>query len=78
MISIFGLVIGLITLVYAIFLFTNKILGKINIEGWTTLMVVFLLTMSFVMFSLAILGEYLWRILDEVKGRPNYIIDKID
>jgi glycosyltransferase involved in cell wall biosynthesis len=78
MISIFGLIIGLITLVYAIFLFTNKLLGKINIEGWTTLMVVFLLTMSFVMFSLAILGEYLWRILDEVKGRPNYIIDKID
>jgi len=29
------------------------------------------------MIMLGILGEYLWRVLDETRKRPQYVIDKI-
>jgi len=30
-----------------------------------------------ILTSLGIIGQYIWRILDEVRGRPNYIIENI-
>jgi dolichol-phosphate mannosyltransferase len=29
------------------------------------------------MLMLGIIGEYVWRIYDEVKGKPNYVIREI-
>ena len=39
-------------------------------------MIVLLIIGGLIMLMLGVVGEYIWRILDEVKGRPNYIIDK--
>ena len=39
-------------------------------------MIVTLIIGGLIMLMLGVLGEYIWRILDEVKRRPNYIIDK--
>jgi dolichol-phosphate mannosyltransferase len=30
------------------------------------------------MVMLGIIGEYVWRIYDEVRGKPNYIIRRIE
>lgn len=76
-ISISGLTLGLISIVYAIFIMYNKLVGNIAVEGWTTMMLVFLFVSSFQMISLGIIGEYLWRTLDASRKRPNYIIDKV-
>ena len=43
--------------------------------GYAALMTVLLLGFGFVMTFLGILGEYLWRTFDEVRGRPRYIIE---
>lgn len=43
-------------------------------NGWAPLMIVILIVGGLIMLMLGILGEYIWRILDEVKGRPNYIV----
>ena len=52
----------------------NKLTGNIEIEGWSALMIAVLFIGSFQMIGLGILGEYLWRILDEVRNRPQYTI----
>lgn len=45
-------------------------------NGWAPIMIVTLIIGGLIMLMLGVLGEYIWRILDEVKRRPNYIIDK--
>ena len=32
---------------------------------------------SFVMISLSVICAYLWRVLDEVRGRPNFVVDEV-
>lgn len=45
-----------------------------SISGYTTIIICLLLIGSFVMISLGIIGEYIAKIYDEVKGRPHYLI----
>lgn len=45
-------------------------------EGFTTVIILQCFIGSFTMFGLGIIGFYISKIYDEVKGRPRYIIDK--
>jgi glycosyltransferase involved in cell wall biosynthesis len=76
-ISVTGFLLGIIAVIYAVLIFINNRLHHIPVEGWTSLMIVLLLVSSFIMISIGIIGEYLWRTLDASRKRPNYIIDKI-
>ena len=44
--------------------------------GWASLMVVFLFFSGVILIMLGIIGEYIARIFEEVKGRPLYIISE--
>ena len=46
------------------------------LEGFTTVILLQLIIGSVLMISLGIIGHYISRIYDEIKGRPRYIIDK--
>lgn len=76
-IAICGLLLGAISIFYAMYIMYNKLSGNIAIEGWTSMMIVFLFVSSFQMISLGVLGEYLWRTLDASRKRPNYVIDEV-
>jgi len=65
---IFSIVLGIQTLV-KFFMGTAK-------EGFPTVILLILLVGGFIMISLGIIGHYLARIYEEVKGRPRYIIRK--
>lgn len=77
-ISVSGLLLGLISIIYAMYIMYNKLMGNIDVEGWTTMMLVFLFVSSFQMISLGILGEYVWRTLDASRKRPNFVIDRVE
>ncbi|TAE83999.1 MAG: glycosyltransferase [Bacteroidetes bacterium] len=72
-----GLLLGLGSFVYAIFVIIARLSGLIALEGWTTMMVVFLVISSFQMMALGIIGEYLWRNLEAGRQRPPYIVDEV-
>jgi hypothetical protein len=48
-----------------------------KVEGWASLMVVILFSAGMIMLALAVIAEYLLRGLDELRGRPHYVIDKL-
>jgi len=70
--------IGFISFAFAIFL-TIVYLYKyffvgIQIQGWTTVILLLLTFFGFLFFSIGIIGEYLIRILKESKSDPQYLI----
>jgi len=74
--SMLGMAYACIALCYAIFVLISRFFWKAPVEGWTSLMLVLLFTASFLFLVLAVLGEYIWRISDTVKKRPNYVIEQ--
>lgn len=77
LITVGGLLLGLISLLYAAYVIFAHLTGNIEVQGWTTMMVVFLLVAAFQMISIGIIGEYLWRNLEASRKRPAYIVDEI-
>ncbi len=69
--------IGLGFLVFSGFLGTLALVQKLQgvaVTGFTTVIILQLMIGSMVMIGLGIIGEYISKIYDEVKGRPRYII----
>ena len=64
-----SLVLGTIALVQK---FSGRALG-----GFTTVILLILIIGGFLMLSLGIIGHYIARIYEEVKGRPKYIISHV-
>lgn len=64
------------SLCMAAWIFARKIFWGIPISGWASLMVSVWFIGGIIIGNLGIIGMYLGRIYDEVKGRPVYIIDE--
>jgi dolichol-phosphate mannosyltransferase len=54
----------------------GRLFGGLPVQGWSALMVVLLISSGTMLFVLAIIGEYLWRTLEEVRSRPRFIIEE--
>jgi len=57
-------------------LFGNHQFWKINVPGWTSIILVVAFFGGLIMLSLGVIAEYIWRIYEEVKFRPGYVIKK--
>jgi hypothetical protein len=69
-----GLVFAAFGALYAAFVLGARLLHGVTIDGWASLMVVVLVLGGTQMVMLGVIGEYLWRTLDESRGRPPFII----
>ena len=72
-------VLGLLTLLFAFGVCAEALWSwhkGTAVSGFVTLIITVLLVGSFIMISLGVLGEYIARIYDEIKGRPDYIIER--
>lgn len=63
-------------LVWAVLVLIFKILGLIEVSGWTTLFIFNLFSFGIIMLTLAILGSYLWRTFDASRNRPPFIVEE--
>lgn len=74
--SLFGLVISTVGFFYAGYIFFMKFFGEVPFTGWAPIMILLLMLSGFQMLMLGIIGEYLWRALDQVRNRQPYIIEE--
>ncbi|MBI5741731.1 MAG: glycosyltransferase [Nitrospirae bacterium] len=75
--SVVGGLVALVGFLYAVFIIFARIFGDVVPFGWAPIMVVVLLLSGIQMLMLGIVGEYLWRVLDQVRNRQPYIIENI-
>jgi len=70
-----GFVVALLGFLYARIVVVNASTGGNPVPGWSSLMVVILVLGGMQMLMMGVLGEYLWRALDESRRRPRYLIE---
>ena len=75
-VTVMGVITLIVAVVFGVISLVQKIMGVAQ-PGFTTVILLLLLIGSFLMISLGIIGYYLARIYDEIKGRPRYIISRI-
>lgn len=74
--TISGFLIAGLGFLYALLVITRSILFGSPLLGWSSVMTAILLLGGGQMMMLGIIGEYLWRTLDESRNRPAYFIER--
>jgi polyisoprenyl-phosphate glycosyltransferase len=74
LISLMGLITSALGFLYSLSIVVSWIRGETPFEGWAPLMIVVLLVGGLIMVMLGVIGEYVWRINEEVRKRPNYVV----
>jgi len=72
--SYLGGAVALFALGYAIFIVVRTLTSGIEVPGYASMMVAVLFLGGLQLLSLGVLGEYVGRILTEVKHRPLYVV----
>ena len=75
-VTILGFIMAAVAVVFSVISLVQKFMG-VALGGFTTVIVLLLFIGSVLMISLGIIGYYIARIYDEIKGRPKYIVSRV-
>jgi len=75
--SVLGVILSVLGLAYAALIIGLRLFSNIDVAGWSSLMVVILIVSGAQLLMLGVIGEYLWRVLEETRKRPRAIIEEI-
>jgi dolichol-phosphate mannosyltransferase len=75
-ITYIGLVVSGLSFLFGFYVLLNKLLYGTRVMGWSSVMLAVLLLGGVQLVMIGVLGEYLWRILEESRGRPLYIVER--
>ncbi|HET9570924.1 MAG TPA: glycosyltransferase family 2 protein [Bacteroidales bacterium] len=74
-----GFMAVMIGVIYAIWIVLGKIFGFTNAEiGWSSIILLVIFFGGVQLITVGVLGQYIGIIFDEMKDRPEYIIEKTD
>jgi dolichol-phosphate mannosyltransferase len=78
LISLVGLFVSLLSFAYGgLIVFNALAFGVRDVEGFPTLVALITFLLGLIIVMLGIIGEYLWRIFDQLNQRPEVIIDEV-
>jgi glycosyltransferase involved in cell wall biosynthesis len=69
-----GLITAMCSFAYAMRIVIASLSGEIDVSGFATIVTVNAFLGGCTLFMLGIIGEYLWRIFDQVSGRPEAVV----
>ena len=69
-----GLLAAVIGVVYLVAIVIAWLAGETPFKGWAPIMVSILVLNGFMMMMLGLVGEYLWRIYDQIRERPMHVV----
>lgn len=73
-VSLVGFAISLCSFGYGLYIVIEYLMFRNPVDGWPTIVTILLFFSGINLISLGVVGEYIARIFDEVKGRPLYIV----
>ena len=73
--TVVGFLFAFGALTYGIHMIIVALQGRVDVRGYTTIIVLLSFSAGLIMFSLGILGEYIWRALDASRKRPISIVE---
>jgi len=71
-----GLILSAISFIIGLYYLTGYLLGSIQIAGYASLIISIWLTAGINIFVLGLVGIYVGKAFEKIKGRPIYIIDE--
>jgi glycosyltransferase involved in cell wall biosynthesis len=75
--SLLGIIVSVAGLLYALFIVGAHFAFDLKVQGWASLMVVLLIVSGAQLLVMGVIGEYLWRNLDETRRRPRYVVEAV-
>lgn len=73
--SYFGFLVSGFAFVMVVYVLLSKYVFHNAVEGWPSLMLTILFLGGVQLICLGIIGEYLWRIMNNVRSRPLFIVE---
>jgi len=76
-VSLVGFIAAIGSIIYGTVIFINALIYNLSIPGYASLFVMISFLSGIIIIMLGIIGEYIWRIYDEVTRKPKSIIEKV-
>ncbi|WP_200821273.1 glycosyltransferase [Oceanicoccus sp. KOV_DT_Chl] len=77
LISMIGILVSLISFGYGGVIVVQALLGNIDVPGFSALAALLSFLLGIIIIMLGIIGEYVWRIFDEIQDHPVAVVEKI-
>jgi glycosyltransferase involved in cell wall biosynthesis len=74
LISYFGIAVSLLAFLFVIYVILDYAIAGTALRGWPSLMAAILFLGGVQLVTLGVIGEYVWRIAEESKRRPLYLV----
>ena len=77
MMSGIGVVVATVSFIYGALVVFNALRGNVPVLGFSALMATITFLLGTIIIMLGVIGEYLWRIFDEINKRPEVVIEEV-
>lgn len=76
-ISLIGVAVSFVSFTYGTLIIIYTLTGHRDLPGYPTIVSLISFLLGLVIIMLGVIGEYVWRIFDEINHRPESVIDEI-